>query len=74
VWLQIDPEPTHHLTKIVEEEGVTLNIARSRNNDAIIKNIKSLYEDELCQTVLILPDCHVLGHNPGVTQLQQQRR
>lgn len=42
--------------------------ARSKNVDAIIKNLKSLYEDELCQTVLILPDCFVLGQNPESKQ------
>lgn len=64
VWLQIDPEPNHHLSKIIDEDG-TLGNSRTRNIDAIIKNIRSLYEDELCQTVLILPDCYVLGQNPG---------
>jgi hypothetical protein len=65
VWLQIDPEPVHHLAKIIDEEGTFLANARSRNIDAIVKNIKSLYEEELCQTVLVLPDCYVLGQNPG---------
>lgn len=65
VWLQIDPEPNHHMSKIIEEEGASLANARSRNIDAIVRNIKSLYEDELCQTVLILPDCFVMGQNPG---------
>lgn len=66
VWLQIDPEPNHHLSKIIDEEGASLANARSRNIDAIVKNLKSLYEEELCQTVLILPDCYVLGQNPGL--------
>lgn len=66
VWLQIDPEPNHHLSKILEEEGISLANARSKNFDAICRNLKSLYEEELCQTVLILPDCFVLGHNPGL--------
>lgn len=66
VCLQIDPEPTHHLSKIIDEEGSFLGNARSRNIDAIVKNLKSLYEEELCQTVLILPDCYVLGQNPGL--------
>lgn len=65
VWLQIDPEPTNHLSKIADEEGIFLANARSRNIDAIVKNLKSLYEEELCHTVLILPDCYVLGQNPG---------
>jgi hypothetical protein len=65
VWLQIDPEPNNHLSKIIDEEGLSLANARSKNFDAIIKNLKSLYEEELCQTVLILPDCFILGQNPG---------
>jgi hypothetical protein len=66
VWLQIDPEPNNHLSKIIDEEGLSLANARSKNFDAIVKNLKSLYEEELCQTVLILPDCFMLGHNPGL--------
>lgn len=65
VWLQIDPEPNHHLTKIIDEEGASLANARCRNIDSIVKNIKSLYEEELGQTILLLPDCYVLGQNPG---------
>jgi hypothetical protein len=67
VWLQIDPEPNHHLSKIVEsEDGAAVAHARSRNIDAIVKNIRCLYEEELGQTVLILPDCFTIGHYPGL--------
>lgn len=66
VLLQIDPEPLHHLSKIIDEEGIFLANARSKNFDAIVKNIKSLYEEELCQTILLLPDCFVIGQNPGL--------
>lgn len=66
VWLQIDPEPNLHLSKVIDEEGIHLANARSKNFDAIVRNIKSLYEEELMQTVLILPDCYILGQNPGM--------
>lgn len=66
VWLQIDPEPSHHLSRLLDEGGISLSNARRKNFDAICRNIKSLYQDELNQTVLTLPDCFVLGHNPGV--------
>lgn len=66
MWLQIDPEPNLHLSKIIDEEAIHLANARSKNFDAIVRNIKSLYEEELMQTVLILPDCYVLGQNPGM--------
>lgn len=66
VWLQIDPEPNHHLSKIIEEDGSAVAHARSRNIDAIVKNIRCLYEEELGQTVLILPDCFTIGHHPGL--------
>ncbi|KAL7033987.1 hypothetical protein ACKWTF_007807 [Chironomus riparius] len=63
VWLQIDPEPNHIVTKIIDEEGVSLGGARSKNIDAIVKNLRALYEEELCQVVLVLPDCYILGQN-----------
>lgn len=65
IWLQIDPEPNHIVTKITEEEGVAVGNARCRNIDAIVRNLRALYEEELCQTVLVQPDCYILGHNPG---------
>lgn len=66
VWLQIDPEPNHMWNKIIEEEGVAVANARCRNFDAIVSNLRTLYEEELGQTVLVLPDCYVLGHSPGM--------
>lgn len=57
VLLLIDPEPIHH--------GVVPSLGnpalRVRNFDCIIKNIKTLYEEELCQVVVALPDCVRLG-------------
>jgi hypothetical protein len=65
VWLQIDPEPNHIVTKLIVEDGISLANARSKNIDAIVKNLRTLYEEEFCQTVLVLPDCYILGHNAG---------
>jgi hypothetical protein len=65
VWLQIDPEPSNLVTKVIDEEGISLTTARCKNVDAIVRNLQALYEDELCQTVLVLPDCYVLGQTPG---------
>ena len=66
VWLQIDPEPSYHPAKIiVEQDGIMLAAARAKNFDAIIKNIKNLYEEEFGQTVLMYPDCYIIGHHPG---------
>lgn len=67
VWLQIDPEPQHQISSIIDgnyTEGQSLYIARAKNFEAIIRNIKSLYEDELGQTILSLPDSYVLGFTP----------
>ncbi|KDR17251.1 girdin isoform X2 [Zootermopsis nevadensis] len=70
ILLQIDPEPVHH--------GVTPSMGntsiRIRNMDIIIKNIKALYEEELCQVLLVVPDCVKLGREPdsevGVENMQ----
>lgn len=60
VLLLIDPEPIHH--------GVSPSLRnaclRIRNMSCIIKNIKVLYEEELCQLVVLLPDCVRLGKEP----------
>ncbi|XP_075227701.1 uncharacterized protein LOC142328094 isoform X2 [Lycorma delicatula] len=60
VLLLIDPEPLHH--------GVVPSLGnpavRVRNMDCIIKNIKTLYEEELCQLVVAVPDCVCLGREP----------
>lgn len=64
VWLQIDPEPQHHPIALMGLDGIALFNARAKNFDSIIRNIKSLYEEELGQTLLVLPDCYVLGYTP----------
>lgn len=72
--MQIDPEPQNHLTKLIDLDGIALSNARAKNFDAIVKNIKALYEEELGQTVLVLPDCVVMGHSPeskqGIDQMK----
>lgn len=65
IWLQIDPEPQHHPVKLEHDEDVSLGHARTRNIDVIVKNIKNLYEEELGQTLLVLPDCSIIGNAPG---------
>ncbi|XP_039289129.1 LOW QUALITY PROTEIN: girdin [Nilaparvata lugens] len=70
VLLLIDPEPLHY--------GVAPSLGnptlRVRNFDCIIKNIKTLYEEELCQLVMMVPDCVQLGREPdsrlGVEQMR----
>lgn len=64
IFLQIDPEPQHHLIKLTDLDGVALANARAKNFDAIVRNLKFIYEDELGQIVLALPDCTILGHAP----------
>ncbi|XP_063241285.1 protein Daple [Bacillus rossius redtenbacheri] len=70
VLLQIDPEPVHH--GVVPSLGNTL--VRIRNMDIIIRNIKTLYEEEFCQVVLALPDSVRLGQVPtsraGIEDMQ----
>lgn len=64
VLLLIDPEPVHH--------GVSPSMGnpalRTKNMDCIIKNIKALYEEELCQLVLVIPDAAVIGKEPTAKQ------
>jgi hypothetical protein len=64
VYLQIDPEPQHHPSKIANLDGINLANARAKNFDIIVRNLRNLYDEELGQTVLVLPDCQILGHNP----------
>lgn len=65
VWRQIDPEPPHHPIPLNDIEESMLRTARAKNFDCVIKNLKQLYEEELRQTLLIIPDCSILGHSPG---------
>ncbi|XP_053956841.1 girdin isoform X2 [Anastrepha ludens] len=64
VWLQIDPEPQNHPTDIRDLVGVSLCIARSKNFECIARNLKSLFEEELEHTILVLPDVYILGYHP----------
>lgn len=64
IWLQIDPEPQHHPMKLDNVEELGMANARAKNFDSIIKNIKNLFEEELNQTILVLPDCSVIGNKP----------
>jgi HOOK domain len=61
VYLQIDPEPQHHPIKIVNADDVH---SRVKNFDAISRNLRNLYEEELGQIILALPNCSVLGQHP----------
>lgn len=60
VMLQINPEPEH--------DGVVPSMGNSatriRNLDIIWKNMKAVYEEELCQTLLMVPDCVEIGRHP----------
>lgn len=64
VVLQIDPEPPHQIACLDGLEEKTLIIGRVKNFDCIVKNIKALFEEELGQTLLILPECISLGKTP----------
>ncbi|KPJ19852.1 Protein Daple [Papilio machaon] len=64
VYLQIDPEPSFHITKLAGLEDQALILGRVKNFDAIIKNVKSLYDEELGMTLLVVPECICLGKAP----------
>ncbi|KAH8339783.1 hypothetical protein KR074_006977 [Drosophila pseudoananassae] len=64
VWLQIDPEPQNNPSELNDLNGKSLNIARAKNFECIVRNLKSLFEEELGQTILVLPDVFILGHHP----------
>ncbi|XP_055911264.1 girdin isoform X1 [Eupeodes corollae] len=64
VWLQIDPEPQNHPAELNGLTGASLCIARARNFECIVRNLKSLFEEEFGQTILALPDSYTIGFNP----------
>ncbi|CAG9787798.1 unnamed protein product [Diatraea saccharalis] len=64
LYLQIDPEPSYHITKLTGLEEQALLLGRVKNFDAIIKNVKNLYEEELGMTLLVVPECICLGKSP----------
>lgn len=65
VWLQIDPEPQNNPSELLSElSGHSLSIARAKNFECIVRNLKALFEEELGQTILVLPDAYMLGYYP----------
>ena len=72
IWLQIDPDPQHCPADIRELSGIALCIARAKNFDCIIRNLKSIYEEEFSQTILLLPDSYTLGYHPDTKQGLEQ--
>lgn len=65
IWCQIDPEPPFHPEKLTNIDETLLPNARAKNFDCIVRNLKTLYEEELSQTLLTIPDCLILGHDAG---------
>lgn len=65
VWRNIDPEPQFYPQPLNDLDETTLPIARAKNFDNVIRNMRALYEEELGQTILVVPDCMILGHAPG---------
>lgn len=65
VWLQIDPEPQNNPSELLSDlSGHSLSVARAKNFECIVRNLKSLFEEELGQTILVLPDAYMLGYYP----------
>ncbi|KAH8380337.1 hypothetical protein KR009_010072 [Drosophila setifemur] len=64
VWLQIDPEPQNNPSELNDLSGKSLSMARAKNFECIVRNLKALFEEELGQTILVLPDVFTLGHHP----------
>lgn len=64
IVLQIDPEPPHQTTSLDGLEGQALLAAKIKNFDCIVKNIKALYEEELGQTLLMVPECMTVCKTP----------
>ncbi|XP_050430580.1 protein Daple-like [Adelges cooleyi] len=60
VLLLIDPEPLYHAVISGQDDPAL----RVQNLNCILKNIKMLYEEELGQVVLTMPDCLRLGREP----------
>ncbi|XP_013192800.2 protein Daple [Amyelois transitella] len=64
LYLQIDPEPSFHITKLAGLEDQALILGQIKNFDAIVKNVKTLYEEELGMTLLVVPECICMGKTP----------
>ncbi|XP_056644137.1 girdin isoform X2 [Diorhabda sublineata] len=72
VLLQIDPEPSQPVPSISNLQGLSITAARTKIFHCIIKNIRAVYEDELGQIIIKVPDCVVLGRAPASqTALEQ---
>lgn len=70
----IDPEPQNNPSEINDNGDVALCIARAKNFECIVRNLKSLFEDEFGQTILVLPDCYILGYHPETKQGLEQMK
>lgn len=66
VWRQIDPEPQFYPQPLTDLDEASIPNARIINFDNVIRNMRALYEEELGQTILEVPDCMTLGHAPGL--------
>ncbi|VEN42673.1 unnamed protein product [Callosobruchus maculatus] len=64
VLLQIDPEPSYQLPGEGNCQNLSHIIARIKIFHCIIRNIKSIYEDELGQVMVASPDCVTIGKAP----------
>ncbi|KAL1500867.1 hypothetical protein ABEB36_006292 [Hypothenemus hampei] len=65
VLLQIDPEPNLPIVTTSHLQDLHITTARIKVFHAIVKNIKAIYEDELGQMIIALPDCVTLGRAPA---------
>lgn len=65
VWRNIDPEPQSYPQPLTDLDETAIRNARAKNFDCVIRNMRALYEEELGQTMLVVPDCMILGHAPG---------
>lgn len=66
VWRNIDPEPQFYPQPLTDLDEATIPNVRAKNFDNVIRNMRALYEEELGQTILVVPDCMTLGHAPGL--------
>ncbi|KAF5288120.1 hypothetical protein FQA39_LY15507 [Lamprigera yunnana] len=75
VLLQIDPEPSQPIsTSLSSIQGLSITSNRIRIFHGIVRSIKSLYEEELGQVVISLPDCVTLGRAPASQIALEQMR
>ncbi|KAG5892313.1 hypothetical protein JTB14_023493 [Gonioctena quinquepunctata] len=74
VLLLIDPEPSQPVPSTANLQGLSITAARTKIFHCIIRNIKAVYEDELGQLVISVPDCVVLGRTPASKVALEQLR